>query len=305
MDTSKSARAIMWVSGVMIQGRNGTLPQWVTKFKVVYNIYGSDWKHVTADNQEVLVFDGNIDQDTIVTNLLPSPVLATMIKIQPMEWYNHICMRFDLLGCEDPEWQLVFKAVSGIASAPMNSDGFDEYDPYKVWQRNEPTNEEIPEARQLNTNFMGHYKSSFAVDWETRDIDKVMVVLLDNTGVELLTLLFNGTGSNSLDWFSKDRLLSSPYDDIYSEPQNYFSVKGEKLPTYERRWFINRNYGGCDVENGWMVVAYDFTPGCDWDRKNLLPAFLYSLKTTYINWDHDTDVGEASIFAIFVHTPVN
>ncbi|XP_072017679.1 uncharacterized protein [Amphiura filiformis] len=283
-------RAIMWVSGVMIQGRNSlTHIMWVTKFKVAYNIYGSEWKHVKmADNQEELVFDGNIDRDTIVTNLFPSPVQATMIKIQPNEWYTVISMRFDLLGCKDPEWQLVFKAVSGVASAPMNSDGFDEHDPYKVWERNEPTNEEIPEARQLNRNFTGHYKSSFAVDWETRNIDKVMVVLLDYTGVELMTLLFNGTGSNSLDWFSKERLLSSPYDDIDSEPQNYFSVEGDKTPNFERRWFINRNYGGCDVENGWMVVAYDFTPDCDWERKNMLPAFLYSLKTTYINWNNDT-----------------
>ncbi len=55
---------------------------------------------------------------------------------------------------------------------------------------------------------------------------QVMVVLFDETGMELATFLFNGTGSNNLDWFSKDRLLSSPYDDIDSEPQNYFSVEG-------------------------------------------------------------------------------
>ncbi|XP_072017483.1 uncharacterized protein, partial [Amphiura filiformis] len=283
-------RAIMWVSGVMIQGRNSpTLFQWVTKFKVAYNMYGSEWKQVkTSDNQEDLVFDGNSDRDTAVTKLFPSAVQATMIKIRPIEWHNYVSMRFDLIGCEDPEWQLVFKAVSGIASAPMNSDGFDEYDPYKVWQRNEPGIEEIPEARQLTTNFTGHYKSSFAVDWETRNIDKVMVVLLDYTGVELMTLQFNGTDSNSSNWFSKDRLLSSPYDDIDSEPQNYFSVEGDTF--VERRWFINMNYYGCDNDAGWMVVAYDFTPDCAWERKNLLPAFLYSLKTTYINWNNNTDI---------------
>ncbi|XP_072017378.1 uncharacterized protein [Amphiura filiformis] len=283
-------RAIMWVSGVMLQGRNSARYfQWVTKFKVAYNIYGSEWKHIkTADNQEVLVFDGNTDSDTIVLRRFPSPVRASVIRIQPMEWHGHISMRFDLIGCEDPEWQLVFKAVSGIASAPMDGNGFDEYNPLKVWQRNEPLNEDIPQARQLNTSFRGHYKSSFAVDWETRNIDKIMVVMLDHTGMELVTLLFNGTGSNRLDWFSKDRLLSSPYDDIFSETQNYFSVEGYPV---SRQWFISRNYGSCSVDSGWIVVGYDFTPGCDWERRNVpKPNFLYSLRRTYTTWDNVPDI---------------
>ena len=53
-----------------------------------------------------------------------------------------------------------------------------------------------------------------------------MIVLFDESGIELATFLFNGTGSNNLDWFSKERLLSSPYTDIKYESQNYFSVEG-------------------------------------------------------------------------------
>ncbi|XP_072017887.1 ficolin-2-like [Amphiura filiformis] len=98
-------RAAMWVSGVMTQGRNShTFFQMVTRFKVVYNTYGSEWKHFkTADNQEELVFDGNTDQDTVVTNLFPSSVRATTIRIIPIEWIEHISMRFDLIGCEAPQ----------------------------------------------------------------------------------------------------------------------------------------------------------------------------------------------------------
>ncbi|XP_072017377.1 uncharacterized protein [Amphiura filiformis] len=286
-------RAVMWVSGVMIQGRD-VFDRWVTKFKVLYKTYGVDWKYVqTLNNQEDMVFDGNTDRDTVVTRRFPSPVRATVIRIQPMRWHGHISMRFDLIGCEDPEWHLVFKAVSSIATAPMNSaNGFDEYDPLQVWEGPEPLHEDIHEARQLNTKFNGHYKSSFATDWETHSIDKVTVVLLDYTGVELVSLLFNGTGSNRLDWFSNDRLLVSPYDDIASETQNYFSAEGH--PVNEgvgRQWFINRNYGGCSVDSGWIVVAYDFTPNCDWERKNVpKPNFLYSLRRTYINWNNVSDI---------------
>ncbi len=55
---------------------------------------------------------------------------------------------------------------------------------------------------------------------------QVMIVLFDEAGMELATFLFNGTGSNNSDWFSKERLLSSPYDDIESLTPNYFSMEG-------------------------------------------------------------------------------
>ncbi|XP_072017521.1 uncharacterized protein [Amphiura filiformis] len=281
-------RAVMWVSGVMIQGRNG-YDRWVTKFKVQYKTYGVDWIYVqTLNKQDDMVFAGNTDQDTVVTRPFPSPVRATVIRIQPMQWHGRISMRFDLIGCEDPEWHLVFKAVSSIATAAMDSDGLDEYDPFQVWKIPESLNEDILGARQLNTTFKGHYKSSFASDWEISNINKVIVVLLDHTGMELVTLIFNGTGSNSLNWFSKDRLLSSPYDDIQSESQNVFSVEGHA--DVGRRWFISREYNNCPGDTGWMIVAYDFTPACPWERNNSLPVFLYSLTNNYTKWSTVKDI---------------
>ncbi|XP_072017381.1 uncharacterized protein [Amphiura filiformis] len=282
-------RAVMWVSRVMIQGRNGH-DQWVTKFKVLYKTYGVDWKYVqTLKNNGDMVFPGNTDQDTVVTRPFPSPVRATVIRIQPMEWRRRISMRFDLIGCEDPEWHLMFKAVSSIATADMDStNGLDEFDPFQVWKGAESLNEE---ARQLNAKFDGHYKSSLAGDWEISNIDKVMVVLLDHTGMELVTLMFNGTGSNSLNWFSKERLLSSPYDDIQSESQNYFSTEGH--PEVGRRWFISRAYNGCPDDTGWMVVAcgFQFTNlHCDWEKYDVLPVFLYSLTNKNTKWSTVKDI---------------
>ena len=64
--------------------------------------------------------------------------------------------------------------MSGI-SQPNDTDIFLR-DPYEVWHRNEPHNEDIPEARLLHNTcpFRGHYKSSFALDWETRNITQVI-----------------------------------------------------------------------------------------------------------------------------------
>ncbi len=49
-------RGVMWVSGVMIQGRNSdTLDEWVTRFKVLYKMYGVGWATVeTLDTQDMV-----------------------------------------------------------------------------------------------------------------------------------------------------------------------------------------------------------------------------------------------------------
>ena len=73
----------------------------------------------------------------------------------------------------EPEWRLIFKAMSGV-SQPGDTDILHS-DPYEVWRRDEPYNEDDPEARVLHNkcNFRGHYKSSFALDWESRNIEEV------------------------------------------------------------------------------------------------------------------------------------
>ena len=49
-------RGVMWVSGVMIQGRNSdTYNVWVTKFKVMYKMYGMDWTTVQTLNEQDMV----------------------------------------------------------------------------------------------------------------------------------------------------------------------------------------------------------------------------------------------------------
>ena len=45
-------RGVMWVSGVMIQGRNlNTNNQWVKRFKVLYRMYGANWATVQTMNK--------------------------------------------------------------------------------------------------------------------------------------------------------------------------------------------------------------------------------------------------------------
>ncbi|XP_072017008.1 uncharacterized protein [Amphiura filiformis] len=92
-------RAVMWVSGVMIQGR-AIYAHWVTKFKVLYGIDGLEWMYIQVPyTQTHMVFDGTSDHNTVHTRLFPSPVRAAFLRIHAIEWHNLICMRFDLIGC--------------------------------------------------------------------------------------------------------------------------------------------------------------------------------------------------------------
>ena len=104
--------------------------------------------------------------------------------------------------------------------------------------------------------------------------------MLYKDGDEKATLKFDGKSSTYLDWFSMSKLLSSPWTDIASEGTNYFSIQGHA--DIHRNFFINRNYGGCHVDAGWLTFS---GTACDWATKHPFNTALYSTKSTYSNWN--------------------
>ncbi|XP_072177821.1 lactadherin-like [Diadema setosum] len=59
---------------------------------------GSEWQNVVSQTGQPKIFTGNTDRNGVVRNLLPSPVRARFVRIVPVTWKSHICMRFELLG---------------------------------------------------------------------------------------------------------------------------------------------------------------------------------------------------------------
>ena len=45
------------------------------------------------------VFDGNVDRDTVVNNVLSPPITTRFIRLAPVDWHNHISMRVEINGC--------------------------------------------------------------------------------------------------------------------------------------------------------------------------------------------------------------
>lgn len=92
------------------------------------------------------------------------------------------------------------------------------------------------------------------------------------TGGQLVKELnFNAQRTNNLNWFSASKLIDSSWRDV-------FSISGN------RNFFINKNYGGCSKDAGWMGITSNY---CKWEtrflpRKNVI---LYSKLSGYTNWN--------------------
>ncbi|XP_019617050.1 PREDICTED: uncharacterized protein LOC109464484 [Branchiostoma belcheri] len=86
------------VTGTIIQGRSSQ-DQWVTSYKLQYSEDGvSRTTYASSDGTEK-VFPGNTVQDTVVINLLDSPIDAQYVRFLPQSWHGHMSMRVEVLGC--------------------------------------------------------------------------------------------------------------------------------------------------------------------------------------------------------------
>ncbi|KAI8510957.1 hypothetical protein Bbelb_118730 [Branchiostoma belcheri] len=148
-----------------------------------------------------------------------------------------------------------------------------------------------------------HNKCPVVDQWGSLNVQRVKVVL-ESEG-ENVELIFDGTNTDKFNWFSKSRLLSSPWNDIDTEPQNYFSIEG--APQFKRSFYINRNWGGCPHDVGWLVVAdggpYEI---CPWEQvpEDQLPYIRYSNTGYNANLNGD-GFATADRMVIYLDTPGN
>ena len=106
---------------------------------------------------------------------------------------------------------------------------------------------------------------------------------------ETLSIVFNSTNSDDKNWFSKSRIVHSPWTDLESERQNYFSIEG---CCNGRNFYISKIHKHCPNDEGWLAII---SSNCPWEKR--FPPFtvLYSNRTTYTNWHHDGKIREQAI----------
>ena len=80
----------MEVSAIKTQGRYNR-EQWVEKYFISWSMDGKKWE---IDKETI--FDGNLDQNTVILNNINSPITCRFIRIHPIAWHDHISLRFDV-----------------------------------------------------------------------------------------------------------------------------------------------------------------------------------------------------------------
>ncbi|KAI8505788.1 hypothetical protein Bbelb_161410, partial [Branchiostoma belcheri] len=108
------------VTGIVTQGRNsspdwpdGPTSHWVTSYTLTYGVENGDENEYKDKKGELLVFKGNKDTDTPVTHSFATfngPFKARFVKIHPVTWNDHICMRADMIVEDEAK-----KAIKEVA----------------------------------------------------------------------------------------------------------------------------------------------------------------------------------------------
>ncbi|XP_031549039.1 uncharacterized protein LOC116286593 [Actinia tenebrosa] len=94
------------ITKIKIQGKGSqtdlpTIPEsWVKTFTLSYSDDGFSWQDV-LEGEIVKIFSGNTNGYRIETVTINTEVKGRFIRIHPKTWQNHICLRIELLGCEE------------------------------------------------------------------------------------------------------------------------------------------------------------------------------------------------------------
>ncbi|CAC5365218.1 unnamed protein product [Mytilus coruscus] len=135
------------------------------------------------------------------------------------------------------------------------------------------------DAQTVNISNGKHFKSDIINHWKDIDIEQVKVVVYRDS-LEQAFLHFNGSGTDKKNWFSQNGLLNSSYIDLKTASPNvkgyHFSIEGHK----RRRFYVNKSFGGCQNDAGWLLVAEGGFCKMFYEPLNTL-TILYSPTNTY------------------------
>ena len=188
-------------------------------------------------------------------------------------------------------WTMVFKLSSGVAGDANN-----------LWT-----------GAALNENDMAlldlkkatkHYVSGFIANYWNKGgvvVSEARAQVYKNAALQKFWK-HDAATTTSTTWFTNTRLTASSYPDLPAGPFNYYAIAGDAANG--RRWFINRNYGGCPADAGWLIVDSAADP-CSWETNVNAPAMriLYAPGVSFTIWQTAVDnnqIGFADVFAVFV-----
>lgn len=78
---------------ITTQGRQD-YTQWVKTYRISYSVDGVTWNDIST------TFQGNVDQNTKVTNQLPVNTVGRYVRLYPITWNNYPTLRWEVSGCK-------------------------------------------------------------------------------------------------------------------------------------------------------------------------------------------------------------
>lgn len=186
------------------------------------------------------------------------------------------------------DWNMVFRATAGNG-----------HNVYKAWVYGTGTSGFKPTDMERSCG--PHYRSPLIKTWDWLGIRKVKLAFFEH-GKQVAYIIFNGRNSDSMNWFSKKRVLYSSWCDLHPDHDyNMFSIEGDQR-TVDRSFYINFNYGGCDADRG-HIATIDTTEKrvCSWDIHPVYPQFVYS-KINHADTWNKLMFGRADYMAVFIET---
>ncbi|GFO46694.1 hypothetical protein PoB_007319900 [Plakobranchus ocellatus] len=197
----------------------------------------------------------------------------------------------DPLGSGKKEWRLVFRgtAYNNVALYPayLHGTGI----PLEVEQGCKQFNKSLP--------CVNHYRNQDAIDnWI--NIDEVLFAIYKD-GEIVKRVMFNGRGSTYTSWFHAGRVILSTWDDLTTQPHNFFSIKGfDTVAGHVRRFYVNLDHHkGCDGFRGWFYVRDVVSGGCAADVSVAFPVLQYAKGNTFSVWLSE-NAGRADAIGVFV-----
>ncbi|KAI8735423.1 hypothetical protein BgiBS90_036557 [Biomphalaria glabrata] len=189
-------------------------------------------------------------------------------------------------------WTLAFRGTSAIHKSV--------FDAYKTGT-GIPANVESG-CKQVDSSkpCTNHYRNNEVLNnW--KGVNKVAFVLYEKNAL-VAYMVFDGRGTDNMNWFSQEKLELSSWTDLKTSSYNFFSIEGDLRPSnlIYRRFIVNKFYGGCGGDLGWFSAA-DFMPSyCPWEGANNYPSFAYVKGSNSTNWSTGK-VGYADVMAIYVN----
>jgi hypothetical protein len=161
--------------------------------------------------------------------------------------FKHYCDFTQGLG-----WMQVYKYTSGT--------------PTDAWTAWNGTGANTSDDSNMNPQDGGLFVSPFiSTIWSTIAPTQARVDVCDNGSITNF-INFNSAGTTKIDWFTQARIQQTSFSGITGGTYNFFGIQGDNVSI--RRWFINRTYGGCDIDTGYLCVVNRGVGGCAWETDN-------------------------------------